>query len=94
MNNYFNHKAVKTPAKGITEAEKKSLILKDPSLIILNFEDLQDIFLEEKISLADYIENPVENSFNIRICSLDDMIAVYASQAKPAFFAISNQNLK
>lgn len=62
--------------------------------MILNFEDLHNIFLEEKISLADYIEEPEAKSFNIKICSTENMIAIHANQAKPAFFGISNQNLR
>lgn len=92
MNTFFREGLTEDKKKALSPPEQKSLIVKDPSLMILNFEDLQDIYLEEKIPLGDYIEDPGANYFNIKICSIDEMIAVFASQAKPAFFAVSNQN--
>jgi hypothetical protein len=51
------------------------------------------MFIEEKISLANHIPDHGLTSYNIQICSLDEMIAIYAKQPNAVLFALGNQYL-
>jgi hypothetical protein len=92
-NNFYDEKMKKNMAS-LTPTERKAVQYKDPSLMILNFNNIGDLFFEKKISLASHIEDHSMDAYNIQVCSLDEMVVVYAKQPNPALFALSNQYLK